>query len=416
MSLVRLLSVLLFVSVSPSAIALGFDEALFSAGRTPRLLGSRAAFDARTRLDAALPAQTGNPEFTLSPGIGIGPQRAVGGPGLALQVGVQQSWNLANLANARRRAAMDERAVLAVLLRADALEQHLSTAQAWLELWTAQAMVQATIRERDLARDLAKVVALAAQRGVLTLADVAEADLFASEVDLRLVGLEGDTHDRAVALARTMSLPAGSLPEATGALPQPALPDATAWKKLVLQAGQLPDAVAMRLQAQAARSRALEGAAQHGSSLTLGAAVQRDGQGTTAVLATFGLRWALFERGQRVASQAEAEVVRAGAEATHASIDAGHRLAAAWHEVEHGRERELVLRDRVVATAERLVALRDRQFPRGATTVFDLLRARQARLEAERRRIEATAVRTWAELKAWLLNAELARATAEARP
>ncbi len=416
MNVVRLLAILLLVTAGPAAHALGFDDALLSASRTPRILGARAALETRNRLDADLPRQTGNPEVTVAPGLSLGSDRATGGPGLALQVGVQQSWNLANLAQARRRAAADERAALAVLLRADALEQKLGAAQAWLELWAAQSLVQATLRERQLAIELAKVVAAAAQRGVLTQADVAEADLFVSEVDLRLVGLEGDTHDRSVALARSLSLPAASLPEATGALPQPVLPDAVAWHALILQAARLPDAVAKRLHVQAERARVLELAAQHGSMVSLGAAVQRDGQGTTAILATFGLRWGLFERGQRLASQAQETVVRADAESIHADIDAGHRLAAAWHEVEHGREREQVLRDRVVASAERLVVLRDRQFARGVGTVFDVLRARQARLEAERRRIEATAVRTWAELKAWLLYAELARAPAEEGP
>lgn len=399
---------LLLLTVTGSAHGLGFDEALQLGDRTPLLQGSRSALAVRTRLDRGLPSQTGNPEIVVSPGLGYGTNTAGGNStGLALQVSVQQSWNLADLGKARRGAAGQERAVLAVQARAQALELRLAAAQAWLQLWTAQELLKAATREQELATQFVQAIERAATRGVLTTADTAEAEVFQGEAQLRVVALEGDSHEDAAVLARTVALPAEPLPEATGAPPQPILPDAATWRTAIQRAAKLPEVVAKRVHAQAERARAVEISALNGSAMALGGSLQRDGLGATAVLATVGFRWSLFDRGQRQQSQVAESVELADASAVQAGNDAGHRLALSWHEVEHSREREQVLKTKVLAAAQRLVGLRERQFARGATTVFDVLRARRDRLDAERRHIEATGQRTWAEMKAWLLYAEL---------
>jgi cobalt-zinc-cadmium efflux system outer membrane protein len=401
-TMLRSCTVALLLLIAPPARALGFDEALRLTPQSPRMQGLKTALEVRMQLDAQVPNQTGNPELTVAPGIGLGAS-----PGLAFQLGVQQSWNLADLARARRQAAGGEREALAVELRMQALEQRLATAQAWLVLWTAQAVLDAARRELDLALQLQTALDKATLRGGMTSADAAEARLYASEAELRVVAAEGDVHDQAVVLARALSLTPTPLPMATGPLPTPTLPDENAWQAMVLRAARLPEARWQRLRALAERARAVEIASMHGSTLALGAAMQRDGQGTTAILGTFALKWNTLDRGQRAASQAAETVARIEAEATHAGIDAAHRMAAAWHEVEHNREREKVLRDKVLAAAEQLTAVRERQFHLGAATVFEVLRARQSRLDAQRRQIEATGTRTWAELKAWQLAAAI---------
>ena len=104
---------------------------------------------------------------------------------------------------------------------------------------------------------------------------------------------------------------------------------------------------------------------------------------------------------------ASEQAARAEGEAAQASHEGAHALAMAWHEVAHSREREAVLRLKIVPAVEELVRLREEAFARGAATVFEVLRARRDRSEANRRLTEAETDRRWAEIKAWLLHAAL---------
>ena len=101
-----LLTTLLLLLMPMPASALGFDEALGLSTAVPRLRGLQAALAERERLDARLPASTGNPELMLMPGWGLG-------AGPIWQASLEQSWNMAGLARARRQAAANERAALA---------------------------------------------------------------------------------------------------------------------------------------------------------------------------------------------------------------------------------------------------------------------------------------------------------------
>lgn len=396
---VRHLIVLFACALWPwPAAALTFDEALRLSTEAPRLRGLQAALAERERLDAQLPGATGNPEIMLMPGVGIG-------AGPIWQATVEQSWNLAGLASARRQAAAGERTALAAEWRAKALEQRLDVAAAWLQLWSAQQQLTAAKSALTTARQWTATLERAAARGAQTVADVAEGRLASAEAELLVVTLEGDVHDRAVALARATALPAGQLPEATGEPPRPQLPDAAAWRAWLARAAELPSAVAAQLQAAAERARALETTASLGSALVLGAQAQHDPQGATALLATVGVRWAALDRGERQRAQLAESTRKAEAEVAHAQLEAGHQLAAAWHEVEHQREREQVLCKTLLTVADELLAARQRQFERGGATVFEVLRARQARLDAERRCLESTGQRAWAEVRAWQLLA-----------
>jgi outer membrane protein TolC len=84
-------------------------------------------------------------------------------------------------------------------------------------------------------------------------------------------------------------------------------------------------------------------------------------------------------------------------------------LSLALHEVEHSRAQEAWLRTSVVPAAEALVVAREEALRRGPGTVFDLLRARSARLRARASRVAAEGRRRAAELDAWLLLAALPR-------
>ena len=398
------LFITLALLVAPSAAhALDFDAAIGLTPQLPQLQAAKNALKMRTELDRGLPVVSGNPELTLSPGVGFGP----GGTGLAVQVMLAQSWNLGQLGQKREAAARTERAALTADVRAQQLRVRLDAAHAWLQLAEAQKLLTAAETERNLAAELQQVTQKAAARGALTAADAAEARAFAGEAELRAVFYEGEVHDRAADLARLCALPAAPLPQATGVPPAVTLPDAAQWLQLVASAGDLPGAQSRQLHADAERERMAETRALHASTLQAGALLQRDGAGNMQALATLGIRWSAFDHGQRATAVAAEQVARAEGEAAQASLEGGHVLAMAWHEVEHSREREAVLRQKIVPAVDEVLRLREAAFARGAATVFEVLRARRDRSEANRRLMEAETERIWAEIKAWLLHAAL---------
>ncbi len=393
-------------AVSP-AFALDFDAALGLSQQTPGLVGDQRALQARQQMDGQLPNIAGNPEIGVAPGLGFG----AGSPGPAVQIFANQSWNLMDLSGQRKAAAAAERAVLDVQLRASQLLQKLDVAQAWLQLSTAQALYQAAQQQAQQADQFLTSIQRAASKGVALSADAAEAEVFAGQAQLRIVAMEGEVHDRAMDLARTLGQGPEPLPVATGRVPEPVLPDAAGWRQALSSASSLPAAMAKGLVAKAEKARAAEALALHGSSLAVGGAWSRDGQGASQFLVTLSWRWAAFDHGQRAAALGAEAVERGMGEAIAASVQACLDIAAAQHEVEHTREQAEVLQTRVLVPAQKLVDLRQRQYDRGAATVFDVLRAKQALREAERTAIDAQSMRIRAALRAWLLLAALQGAT-----
>lgn len=391
------------VFLPPVAHALDFDAAIGLTPNLPQFQAAQKALKARADLDRDLPSVSGNPEMSLSPGIGFGPS----GTGPAVQAMLAQSWNLGNLGRTREDAAKAERDALMADVRAQQLRLKLDAAHAWLQLAEAQKLLQAAQTEQNLAAELQTITQKAAQRGALTAADAAEARAFTGEAELRAVFYEGEMHDRAAELARQCALPPTPLPTTTGLPPTVTLPDQSQWLHLVARAADLPEARMRQLQADAERARMAETRAMHASTLQVGGLFQRDAAGDFQALATVGIRWAAFDHGQRATAVAAEQIARAEGEAARASHDGAHLLAIAWHEVEHSREREAVLREKIVPAVEDLVRLREQAFSRGAATVFEVLRARRDRSEANRRLTEAETDRVWAEIKAWLLDAVL---------
>jgi hypothetical protein len=85
-------------------------------------------------------------------------------------------------------------------------------------------------------------------------------------------------------------------------------------------------------------------------------------------------------------------------------------MALAFHDVAHAREVEAHQRDATLPAADRLVAARELALRHAAGTVFELLRARAARLRAVAELSAAEGDRRRAELDAWLLVSSLQRA------
>ncbi len=392
------------------AAAVTFDQALTAAAQGPLIAGLEKAGRVRAHLDAQLPKQTGNPEFA----VGLGPGAPPGGSvGPAIQLSGGQSWNLADLAPARRQAAAAERLALGAELRLELLRARLAAAQAWLALRAAQQAHQLAEQEAVLAAELADAVTRAAARGAALHADAVEAQGWVAEAKLMALGHEGQMRVAAADLARRAVLPSWPAPVADGAWPAPVLPDAASWRSQTRDVAQAPAAVQRRLLAQVEQLRGVEAQAAQGSAFSLGGQFQRDADGTWAVFATAGLRWSAFERGQRAQAQAAAEGEKLKGEAEQAERDAAVEFDIVEHEVEHARETVVLLERTLLPALHALVEARQQAFRRGTGPVFDLLRARRALLEAQRRHALVRGDQAWAEVKAWILLATLRQ---EARP
>lgn len=379
------------------AIALDFEAAQAAALASPALRAARAALAVRQRLDRELPAQSGNPELTAT----VGP--AVPGPVVSVAVGAAQTFNLGGLPAARARAAEAERAAMTGELRVLQAEARLGAAAAWIAAWTARDLQRVASAEAAVAADLADAATRAAGRAALTAGDAAEARLYAAEARVAVAGHVAAARAAASALASACALPAEPPPAADG--PLPPAPAGSADPAL----DRWPAAAAARLAALAERARAAETAAAAASLVAVGGQLQLDPNGNFAALATFGLRWALFDRGQRATASAAATVERQAGVADAAHADAQRTLATARALATAAAQVEAEIRDQALPAARALVAARQLAFARGAGTTFELLRARRALLDMERRAVAAAGDRAWA---AWRLAILLAAAEA----
>lgn len=389
----RIAVAVILVFLAPNlALALDFEAAQAAAVAAPALRAARAALSLRQRLDGELPSQSGNPELVAA----VGP--ALPGPVVSVTVGAAQSFNLGSLPAARVRAADAERAALAGEIRALTADARLTAASAWIVAWAAREQLRVASAEAAVAADLADAATRAATRSALTAGDAAEAQLYAAEARVAVAVLAALSRSAATALAGACAVAADPPPTADG--PLPAAPPAAA--------DPVPErwpaaAAATRLLALAERARANETAAASASTVAVGGQLQLDPNGNVAALATLGLRWAAFDRGQRAQSVSLAAAERQSGQADAAQADALRTLAGVRGQVAALRQVELQLLDHALPAARTLVAARQLAFSRGAGTTFELLRARRALLDLERRTVAATGERAWAQWRLALL-------------
>lgn len=392
--------------------AITFDEALARAAQRPDVTAPEAASGARAAMDREVPGRLGNPELQ----VGLGPGSILPGfrdIGTEFQATLTQPWALEDLGGARRRSAQAERAWLDAERRRRLLEQRRHAARAWLALWTAQRMHHVAHDEADAAQALSAQLARGVAVGAAVTGDALEAELAAGEARARVLDAEGMMAETASALAVSTSLPPLPEPTADGDAPNPSIPAQETWPRWVAAAAALPEAEAAGWLARAASSLAQESAANGASWLTFGAQAVRNSADQWQLYAMLGVRWSAVDRNQRARAQAlgHAEIARGEMETARRRAPAV--LALALHEVEHTRAMEALLRDSTVPAAERLARAREEALQRGAGTVFEVLRARSARLRARAELTAAEGRRREAELDAWLLLAALPRATEE---
>jgi outer membrane protein TolC len=411
---VHLTSCLLLAAAAAAAKEpLTFDEALGLADHTSAVEAGRAAVAAHRDHVARISSQTSNPVLTVEPGwrVGASPSsttRFEGGAGLS------QSWSLAGLSRRRRDAARAEGDALAAEVRAAALARRLAAAQAWIEAWAAQSALADARQEAEIAGELADRTGRAAEQALLTRADAADAAAYRAEARQLALAVEGEVTDLGFRLAAETGRPPVALAPA-GDLPSPVLPPSAEWPALVERAGGLPDVAARALLARAEAARAVEARAARGTQLTLGARWQRDNLGESVVYGQVGLTLPLFDRGEREAAAAAAGAARARGEAEDLARAAAVGLARALHEVEHTGEVLAELEGGFLPASATALRLREVALRAGDATVLEVLVARRSAAAARARVNRAKAAHAWAQVKVWLLLAELARTEESSR-
>lgn len=403
-SLIACVVVTLLLPARGAAQPVTFDEAIALSGESPRVRGADRALDARREGDRDIAGTSRGLTIEATPGARILSEQDRGFEG---QLSITHSWNLGDLTGARREAARAERRVLAAERRAAALDARLEAAHRWIELHRVQELLRVVAEEEALGTALRDATARAVRAGLRTAVDEAELEAHLAETRLRAIALEGARREAALALSVAMARTPTPQLRAHGDPPEPALPDQA---DVLARIEQLPAVAVARLTAAAERARAIEAAAAHAPELTLGAQIQRESPSGVIASGVVGLAFPLFDRGQRATSAARAEAERREGEHAQARLEAARELALAVHEVEHHRRQEQAARELLVPAAERLVQRREAALAAGEGTLFALLDARRRGLEARARAIEARAARIWAEVRLWLLLAELARA------
>lgn len=376
--------------------ALGFAAALGLADSLPELGAERAAAAATAASARALPLRWAPLTLRATPELGVSAPRGGG-----LRLALEQLVPLGDRGPATRATVQATAARRAAQARAVALGAQLEIGRAWIDAWTAAALLLRADEELALARAIATTTERAAAAGAATAPEVADAAGLVAEASARRLDAEGRVADTGFALGAAVG--AGAARHATGDLPAAPLPDHARWDALLDLAGRLPAARARALEAAAQRARAAEERALRRPELVLGLELTADPGGDRRVAATAGVTLPVHDRGEREAAEARAEALRLDGEAAGLGRRARFGLAQALHDVEHsGEYLEQVERSLVPAVVQ-AAALRRRAYERGESTVLEVLAAERAAVAGQRTLVEARAAHAWARVQAWLL-------------
>lgn len=383
---------------------LTFSQALEWSSDHPGPRAAAAELEARREGDSKLSSFSHSPSVNLSPGWRASPEAD---RGLEVIGGVQQSWNLGGLVNARREAARDERAQLQLSLRAQQLEGRLEAARAWLELWALEREATLVERELNVAKDQATRTERATKAGLFGADELAEAKSYVAETELAALDVEGARFEETLRLSAALGRGSEQPACTAGVPPEVTLPTVDQRAALLARAEGMPIAQQGRLEALALKARVLEVEAENGATLSTGVSLQRESPESWLVWLNLGLSVPLLERGQRGISEAQGAAAAAEVRSRSAHLGAQHTLALAWHEVEHSLEQETALREHLLPELERLVALRQRALESGEGTLLPLLVAQRRALQTERQLCRHEGRRRWSAVKLWLLLSQL---------
>lgn len=378
--------------------ALSFDESVGAAEDTPLVVGLAEASEDKRHIDAAIPKVVLGPEVQVLAGSRVVPEEI---RGFEIQITATQSWSLGHYAGKRREAAEAETDVLDARARAQALDQRLAAAHAWIRLRAAERQLALAERELELAKQLSATLELGQREGVTTRAELADARAREAQAEALIIDLVGLVHDLGLELGRETGADGRQPLRTRGDYPDPQLPSEDELRRRFDEVDALPKVAVARLQARAERAAAAEAKAARASSMNAGLSFQRE-SGSDVVLfgvlgASFGIDKGQREQGSALAAAREAE---ATAEASALALSA--TLTIALHDLHHTHERLVVLRDHTMPAHDELVAAHEAALEQGEGTLPFLLEARSRRSVIARELAQAEADEVWARVEVWL--------------
>jgi cobalt-zinc-cadmium efflux system outer membrane protein len=375
-----------------------FDQAIGLSIEAPDVRGAERAVVEKHEMRGRISTMTSNPQVYLQPGYRVAP---VANQGVEVQASVMQSWNLAGLSSARVTTARLEEDVLSAQARARALEQRLDAARAWVDLWSAERVLEVVKQEAALGGDFVRLVEKAAAASAATKADLAEAKAYHAETRLNVIAAEGEVVERGLALARVLAAGVDPL-SASGDLPAASVPMGTNRKDLVQRAANLPNVQAKALEADVEKARNIEEKAARGTSLSLGVYLQRDSPGGFVGYGAVGLTFPMFDQGERERSVTVARAAQLEGEKKREMTNVATDLALGLHEVDHSQEVVDTISGALVPALEETLANRLRIFEAGEATILEVITARRNLVNARGRLERARAQNAWARVKVWL--------------
>jgi cobalt-zinc-cadmium efflux system outer membrane protein len=378
--------------------ALSFDDSLGAAAGTPLVVGLDEAATDKRKLDAAIPKVVLGPEVQVYAGGRVIPEDI---RGVEVQITATQSWSLGHYAGKRREAAEAESDLLDARARAQALDQRLAAAHAWIRLHAAEQQLALAQDELALAQELSATLELALREGVGTRADVADARARAAVAEQLVIDWTGQVHDLGLELARETGADGRTPLRTRGDYPDPQLPSEDELRRRFEQVDGLPKVAVAKLAARAQRAAAAEAKSARASWMNAGFSFQRE-SGTDIVIfgvvgAAIGIDKGERERGTALAAAREAE---ATAESNALALTA--TLTIALHDLHHTHQRMVVLRDHTLPAHDELVAARQVALEQGEGTLALLLDARARRSAVARELAQASADEVWARVMVWL--------------
>ncbi len=400
------LTLVLLLPTPCAAQPLTFDRAIALAADGPEVRAVEREGAARAAADDGIGGTVGATQITVMPGAVVAPQDA---QGFEAQINATQSWNLGDLGGASGAAARAERSALDAEARAVALRGRLEAARRWVELWALQQVAERLEARRALTARRVERQERALALGASDAPALAEARAAEAAAAERMLALEGERVEAANALAIAIGEAADPPPRASGPLPRPRLPSLAACRARIASLEALPEVALQRALAAAADARIAEASAGFAPVLSVGAQLERSASDAYVVYGILGLTFDGFGMATRSTAQAEGEAARRAADGDTAAQRARVELEGAIHEVQHARRLARLLDERLRPALEARVAQRAAQVEAGELEVFALLDAEEQRIAAEEASVRAEGARAWAEVRLWLLLAELAR-------
>ncbi len=372
-----------FLVLAVSEPGLSYADALSAASAHPEVVAVDARGAVRTIGDRGIGVLTQRTLLSLSPAYRLFSEQDRGFEG---QIGLSHGWNLADLATERRRAATEERALIAAERHGILQEVELDIAGRWIGLRLAEAVVDLAVgraraaerRRDDLLRAFGVVPGTRRERASL--------DLYTAEAARVALQAQGERFHAQLHLAEALGRSSNDQLRTRGSGP-----DDASLAGLETCRERAAVVVVAKARVRAAQAHRAEVDASGAPVLTTGVAVQRESPDGWIGWLNLGvtLPGADPQARSKAKARAAAAAARAAVEGATRTVD--RQLAFIRHEIEHARETVELFEGRLIPASKTRLAVEREGFAAGEVTVWALRRTEREHFEAEQSFLRAQA-------------------------